>query len=49
MEPHRDDSPAILNAQQAAKLANIAPSTLKRKVSEGAFRKSVKRGKPLLF
>ncbi len=41
--------PPVLNLAQAAKLANVTPATLKRKVSEGAFPKSVKRGKPLLF
>lgn len=41
--------PPVLNLAQAAKLANVTPATLKRKVSEGSFPKSVKRGKPLLF
>jgi len=43
------DYPPVLSLTQAAKIANLAPSTLKRKVSEGGFKKSVKRGKPLLF
>ena len=43
------DSPPVLSLDQAAKLAHLAPSTLKRKVSEGHFKESVKRGKPLLF
>lgn len=41
--------PAILNASQAAELLGIAKSTLYRRVSEGAFRSCVRRGKPLLF
>ncbi len=41
--------PPVLNLQQAAAIANLAPGTLKRKVSEGCFKNSVKRGKPLLF
>jgi hypothetical protein len=43
------DCPPVLSLEQAAKIANLAPSTLKRKVSERSFKKSVKRGKPLLF
>jgi hypothetical protein len=39
----------ILTLQQAAELGNLAPSTLKRKVSEGHFKGSVSRGKPLRF
>lgn len=39
----------ILDLKTAAKLAKIAPGTLKRLVSEGQFQKSVKRGKPLRF
>jgi hypothetical protein len=46
---HDDEFPPILSLEQAAKLAHLAPSTLKRKVSEGHFKDSVKRGKPLLF
>ena len=41
--------PPILNVQQAAELANLAPSTLKRKVSEGCFKQSVSPRKPLRF
>ena len=41
--------PPILSLKEAAKLACIAPSTLKRLVSEGQFAESVKRGKPLRF
>lgn len=44
-----DDFPPVLSLDQAATLAHLAPSTLKRKVSEGHFKESVKRGKPLLF
>jgi hypothetical protein len=39
----------ILDLKTAAALAKIAPSTLKRLVSEGRFADCVKRGKPLLF
>ncbi len=44
-----EDFPPVLSLDQAAKLAHLVPSTLKRKVSEGHFMESVKRGKPLLF
>ncbi len=43
------DFPPILSLSQAAKLSHLASSTLKRKVSEGHFKLSVKRNKPLLF
>lgn len=43
------DFPPVLDLEQAAGLAHLAPSTIKRKVSEGRFKESVKRGKPLLF
>jgi hypothetical protein len=39
----------ILDLAKAASLAGIKPSTLKRKVSEGHYRSSVRRGKPLQF
>lgn len=39
----------ILSLEEAAALAKLAPSTLKRLVSEGQFKESVKRGKPLRF
>jgi hypothetical protein len=39
----------VLSLKEAALLAKIAPSTLKRHVSEGKFANSVKRGKPLRF
>lgn len=48
-ELHAQEYPPILSAQQAAVLSHYALSTLKRKVSEGHFRKSVKPGRPLLF
>lgn len=44
-----DQYPPVLNVEQAAKLSHLAPSTLHRKVSEGCFVKSVRRGKPLRF
>jgi len=44
-----EDFPPVLSLEQAAKLSHLAPSTIKRKVSEGMFKDSAKRGKPLLF
>jgi excisionase family DNA binding protein len=41
--------PAILTPEQASELLQIAKTTLYRKVSEGAFRSAVRRGKPLRF
>lgn len=41
--------PPILSLEQAAQLAHLAPSTLKRLVSEGYFGNSVRRGKPIAF
>lgn len=41
--------PAILTPPQAAQLLQIAITTLYRKVSEGWFKSSVRRGKPLRF
>ena len=49
MEPLAAQHPPILSVEQAAQLAGLAPSTLRRKVSEGRFKKSVKRGKPMRF
>jgi hypothetical protein len=39
--------PPILSLNQAADLAGLKASTLKRKVSEGCFASCVRRGKPL--
>ena len=39
----------ILTLKQAAELSHYKPTTLKRKTSEGFFKGSVARGKPLLF
>jgi hypothetical protein len=39
----------ILFLEQAAELSGYTPATLKKKVSEGCFRDSVARGKPLRF
>jgi hypothetical protein len=39
----------VLSLTEAAALAKIAPSTLKRLVSEGKYAHSVKRGRPLRF
>ncbi len=41
--------PPILSLDQAAKLAHLAPSTLKRLASEGFFTHSIRRGKPVAF
>lgn len=41
--------PPLLSLDQAAELANFAPSTVKRLASEGYFRDSVRRGKPIAF
>ena len=41
--------PPILSLEQASELAHLAPSTLKRLVSEGCFGNSARRGKPLAF
>jgi hypothetical protein len=46
--PHNTYGP-ILSLNEAAALAKIAPSTLKRLVSEGQYKESVKRGRPLRF
>ena len=46
--PHNPFGP-VLSLKEAAQQAKIAPSTLKRLVSEGRFADSVKRGKPLRF
>ena len=49
MGPLNDEYPPVLTLKQAAKLIHLAPGTLKRKVSEGHFRDSVRRGRPLRF
>lgn len=41
--------PSILSLEEAAALVKLRPQTLKRKVSEGLYAKSVVRGKPLRF
>jgi hypothetical protein len=41
--------PPILSLSEAAGLVKLRPQTLKRKVSEGLYAKSVVRGKPLRF
>ena len=41
--------PPILSLAEAADLVKLRPQTLKRKVSEGLYAKSVVRGKPLRF
>lgn len=41
--------PPILSLSEAATLVKLRPQTLKRKVSEGLYARSVVRGKPLRF
>jgi len=41
--------PPVLSLEQAAELAHFAPGTIKRLASEGYFRNSVRRGKPIAF
>lgn len=41
--------PPLLSLDQAAQLAHLAPSTIKRLASEGFFRNSARRGKPIAF
>lgn len=41
--------PPILSLNEAANLAHLAPTTVKRLASEGYFRDSVRRGKPIAF
>jgi hypothetical protein len=41
--------PPVLSLEQAARLAHCGQSTLKAWISEGRFRTSTKRRKPLLF
>ena len=48
-EPLTDRFPPVLSPGQAAELACLKPSTLRRKVSQGDFSDSVARGKPLRF
>jgi len=48
-QPLSTQFPPILSLIQAAELAGLKPSTLKRKVSEGHFSDCVARRKPLRF
>lgn len=41
--------PPIITVNEAAELARLAVKTIQKKVSEGEFKQSVKRGKPLRF
>ena len=41
--------PIVLTLEEAASLMRIAPSTLKRRVSFGHTRRSVKASKPIRF
>jgi hypothetical protein len=47
--PLSDKYPPILSLELAAEIALIAPSTLKRHVSEGKYKNCVSRKKPLRF
>jgi hypothetical protein len=44
-----DEFKPIMTVQEAANVSRLAVKTLQKKVSEGSFKKSVKRGRPLLF
>lgn len=39
----------ILTVAEASALSRLAVKTIQKKVSEGCFKQSVKRGRPLLF
>ena len=39
----------IMTVEEAAELSRLAVKTIQKKVSEGCFKQSVKRGRPLLF
>jgi hypothetical protein len=39
----------ILTVEEASALSRLAVKTIQKKVSEGCFKQSVKRGRPLLF
>lgn len=41
--------PPIMTLEEAAQAMRISPQTLRRYVSEGKYKKSVKRGNPVLF
>ena len=41
--------PPVMTLEEAAEAMRISPQTLRRYVSEGKFKKSVKRGWPTLF
>lgn len=49
METALNGYPPILVPDEAAGLLRIKTTTLYRHISEGKYRKSVKRGKPLRF
>ena len=39
----------IMTVEEAAAVSRLAVKTIQKKVSEGCFKQSVKRGRPLLF
>ncbi len=45
----REEYGPVLSLECAAVLANLAPITLKKQVSEGKYASCTKRGKPILF
>ncbi len=44
-----DMYPPIITVEEAAKIARVAVKTIYKKVCEGHFKRSVRRGKPLRF
>jgi len=44
-----ENYPSVMTPEEAAALLRLKVSTLYRHVSEGKYRQSVKRGKPLRF
>jgi hypothetical protein len=48
-EPLGEKYPPLLSLEQAAEISGYTVLSLKKKLSEGAFRDAVSRGKPLFF
>jgi hypothetical protein len=46
---YADRYPPIITVKEASEISRLAVKTIQKKVSEGSFKDSVKRGKPLLF
>lgn len=49
MECALGNYPPILTIEEASKLLQLKVSTLYRHISEGRYRRAVKRGKPIRF